>query len=487
MKKTEFWFVVGSQSLYGTEVLDTVEARAKEMADWMSARLPCPLRFKTVVKTPEDALETLSAANVDERCAGVVTWCHTFSPSKMWACGLERLQKPWCHLATQYNRHIPGRELDMDFMNLNQAAHGDREHGFIGARMRKARKIVVGFWQDAPVLEELGGWMRAAQGAAVSRALRTVRFGDNMREVAVTEGDKVEALLKFGWQVDAWPVGHLCGLMDGISSGEIDAKMMEYRQRYSFATDDLEAVRYQAREELAIRALLTRERAQAFTDTFQDLYGLRQLPGLAAQNLMADGFGFGAEGDWKLASLTAVVKAMGAGRPGGTTFIEDYTYELERGDESALGAHMLEVCPSVASTRPRIEVHPLGIGDREPPARLVFEGAPGAGVVATLVDMGGRMRMIAQDIDCIRPIRDMPNLPVARIMWKPRPDLLSGVRCWILAGGAHHSVLSTQVTAQMLEDWAEIMDVEFVHIGAGTSFEELKQRLLLADLVWKLK
>ena len=487
MKKTEFWFVVGSQSLYGTEVLDTVEARAKEMADWMSARLPCPLRFKTVVKTPEDALETLSAANGDKCCAGVVTWCHTFSPSKMWACGLERLQKPWCHLATQYNRHIPGRELDMDFMNLNQAAHGDREHGFIGARMRKARKIVVGFWQDAPVLEELGGWMRAAQGAAVSRALRTVRFGDNMREVAVTEGDKVEALLKFGWQVDAWPVGHLCGLMDGISSGEIDAKMMEYRQRYSFATDDLEAVRYQAREELAIRALLTRERAQAFTDTFQDLYGLRQLPGLAAQNLMADGFGFGAEGDWKLASLTAVVKAMGAGRPGGTTFIEDYTYELERGDESALGAHMLEVCPSVASTRPRIEVHPLGIGDREPPARLVFEGAPGAGIVATLVDMGGRMRMIAQDIDCIRPIRDMPNLPVARIMWKPRPDLLSGVRCWILAGGAHHSVLSTQVTAQMLEDWAEIMDVEFIHIGAGTSFEELKQRLLLADLVWKLK
>jgi len=487
MNSYEFWFVVGSQFLYGQEVLDTVEARGREMAADLSRDLPYPLVFKTVVKTPEDADNIMREASHSAACAGVITWCHTFSPSKMWAAGLQALQKPWCHLATQYNREIPDREIDMDFMNLNQAAHGDREHGFIGARLRRQRGIAVGYWRDAPVRRELGDWMRAAAAAAFSRSLRIVRFGDNMRQVAVTEGDKVEALLKFGWHIDYWPVGSLCEEMEAVGDPEIREKLDEYRARYDFATDDLETVAYQAREELAIRRVMAREQAHGFVNTFQDLYGMRQLPGLASQNIMADGYGYGAEGDWKLSALTAVVKAMGEGLPGGTSFIEDYTYDLTPGKETALGAHMLEVCPSIAAGRPRIEVHPLGIGDREPPARLVFEGAPGSAVVVTLVDMGGRMRMIAQDVECIRPICEMPNLPVARVMWKGAPDLYTGVKCWILAGGAHHSVLSTQATPAMLESWAETTDIEFVHITKNTDFASLKDKLFLSDLVWKLR
>ena len=487
MKEYEFWFVVGSQFLYGQEVLDTVEARAREMAAYLSEKLPYPLVFKTVVKTAADADAVMKDASRSDACAGVVTWCHTFSPSKMWAVGLERLQKPWCHFATQYNRRIPNEEIDMDFMNLNQAAHGDREHGFIGARLGRQRKIIAGFWQDESVIAEMSAWMRSAAAAAFSRSLRVIRFGDNMRDVAVTEGDKVEALIKLGWQVDYWPVGHLAETMDAVTDAEIDAKMAEYRARYDFATDDLEAVRYQAREEIAIRRIMEREGAEAFVNTFQDLYGMRQLPGLASQNIMADGMGYGAEGDWKVSAMTAIIKAMGSGLAGGSAFMEDYTYDLAPGGESSLGAHMLEVCPSVAAGRPRIEVHPLGIGGREPPARLVFEGAPGAGVVVSLVDMGGRMRMIVQDIECVKPILPMPNLPVARVMWKPKPDLLTGVRCWILAGGAHHSVLSTQVTAGMMEDFADIMDIEFVRITDGTTPEGLKEKLFLADLAWKLR
>lgn len=488
MREFEFWFVVGSQHLYGPEVLKTVEERAAEMAEAMnsSGLLPCPLLFKGVGKTAQELTELMKDANRDDRCIGIVTWCHTFSPSKMWTQGLELLQKPWCHFATQYNRSIPN-EIDMDFMNLNQAAHGDREHGFIGARLRKSRKIIAGYWQDAPVVEELGAWMRSAAGAAISKTLRVIRFGDNMRNVAVTEGDKVEALIKLGWQIDYWPVGHLAETLNAVTECEIDAKMNEYRERYEFATDDMETVRYQAREEIAIRKIMEREGARAFANNFEDLYGMKQLPGLASQNIMAEGMGYGAEGDWKLAALTAVVKAMGEGLPGGSGFMEDYTYDLNPGDETALGAHMLEVCPTLASRRLRIEVHPLGIGGREPPARLVFEGAPGAGIVVTIVDMGGRMRVIAQDIECIKPILEMPNLPVARVMWKPMPDLLTGVKCWILAGGAHHSVLTTQVSAQMMEDWADLMGLEYVHIGKETTFEAMKEKLFLADLAWKLR
>jgi L-arabinose isomerase len=488
MKNYEFWFVVGSQFLYGPEVLETVKARAEVMAKKLSAapEIPFPVVYKVTVKTEAECTAVMKQANADDKCAGVITWCHTFSPSKMWIHGLQLLQKPWCHFATQYNRHIPNEEIDMDFMNLNQSAHGDREHGFIGARLRIPRKILVGFWEDTLVRAELGAWMRSAAGAAFSRELRVIRFGDNMRDVAVTEGDKVEAEIKLGWQVDYWPVGHLVEVMDAVTEAEIDEKMQEYHARYDFATDDLETVRYQAREEIAIRKIMEREGSKAFVNSFQDLYGMKQLPGLASQNIMADGFGYGAEGDWKVSAMTAVVKAMGEGLPGGSAFMEDYTYDLEPGKEVSLGAHMLEVCPSVAAGKPRIEVHPLGIGGKEPPARLVFEGAPGKGCVITLVDMGGRMRMIVQDIECIKPILPMPNLPVARVMWKPAPDLLTGVKCWILAGGAHHSVLTTQVTAQMMEDWCEIMGVEFVHISKETTFESLKQQLFLNDLAWKL-
>jgi len=487
MKKYEFWFMVGSQSLYGPEVLDTVESRAKEMAKMMSEKMPYPLVFKGIVKTAAEGTQYMKNANHSDECAGVVTWCHTFSPSKMWTAGLELLQKPWCHIATQYSRRIPCDEIDMDYMNLNQAAHGDREHGFIGARLRKSRKVIAGYWQDDSVMAELGDWERSAVGAAFSRDLKIIRFGDNMREVAVTEGDKVEALIKFGWQVDYWPVGCLAETMESVTDDEIRKVLGEYKERYVFATEDMEAVRYQAREEAAIRRIMSREGAKAFVTNFQDLYGLRELPGLAAQNIMADGMGFGAEGDWKTAAVTAIVKAMGTGREGGTSFIEDYTYDLEPGNETELAAHMLEVCPTIAESKARIEVHPLGIGDREPPARLVFDGKAGKAIVVTLVDMGGRMRMICQDIECIKPVGDMPNLPVARVMWKGMPDLLTGLRCWIMAGGGHHSVISYSITSQMMKDWADIMDIEFVHIAKDTSVERLEEQLFLADLAWKLR
>ncbi len=489
MQEKQFWFVVGSQFLYGPEVLETVAARAAEMAEKMTEGgiLPCALVYKATVKTDAEITAVMKAANADDACAGVVTWCHTFSPSKMWIHGLGLLQKPWCHMATQYNRRIPNEEIDMDFMNLNQAAHGDREHGFIGARMRLPRKVIAGYWQDAPLQKDLADWMRAAVGYAFSQELKVIRFGDNMREVAVTEGDKVEAHIKLGWQVDYWPVGHLVETMDAVTDAEVDAKMAEYAERYDMATDDVETVRYQAREEVAMRKILAREGAQAFINNFQDLYGMRQLPGLASQNMMADGIGYGGEGDWKVSGMTAIMKTMAQGLDGGTLFMEDYTYDLEPGKEVSLGAHMLEVCPSIAAGRPRIEVHPLGIGDREPPARLVFEGKAGPGIVASLIDMGGRLRLIVQDIEVIKPILEMPNLPVARVMWKPAPDLLTGVKCWIHAGGAHHTVLSTAVTAAMMEDWAEMMGIEYVHIGQGTTVEALKKELFYNDIAWKLK
>lgn len=489
MKNLEFWFVVGSQFLYGTEVLDTVAERAAEMAERISAshHIPCRFVYKGTMKTTEEITNVMKSANREDNCCGVVTWCHTFSPSKMWIEGLRLLQKPYCHFATQYNRSIPDKEIDMDFMNLNQAAHGDREHGFIGARMRLVRKIVVGFWQDEEPLEELGSWMRAAVGHKVSRELRVMRFGDNMREVAVTEGDKVEAQMKFGWQVNTWPVGYLAEEIDKITDADIDAKIIEYKEKYEVATENIDAVRYQAREELAMQHIFESEGIGAFCNTFQDLYGMRQLPGLSSQNLMSKGYGFGAEGDWKLSALTAVVKKMTEGMSGGTSFIEDYTYNLERGNEYALGAHMLEVCPSIASGKPKIEVHPLGIGDREDPARLVFEGKAGKAIVMTLVDMGERFRMIIQDVACIKPVSKMPKLPVARVVWKPMPDLCTGVKLWIMAGGAHHSVLTYDATYEMMTDWAEMNEVEVIHIKEGTTVEGLKQQLFLNDLAWKLK
>jgi L-arabinose isomerase len=489
MKQQEIWFVVGSQAMYGAEVLETVAARGAEMAAFIDSRpsIPCRFVYKGTVKSAQDISEIIKQADYAEGCCGLVTWAHTFSPSKMWINGLALLQKPWCHFATQYNRSIPDQEIDMDFMNLNQAAHGDREHGFIGARMRLPRKVVVGYWQDDEPLKELGEWMRAAVGCKVSRDLRVVRFGDNMREVAVTEGDKVQAQIKLGWQVNTWPVGELVDEMGKVTEAEVDRLVDEYRRDYAVTTDSVAAVRYQAKEEIAMERILAREGAGAYSNTFQDLWGMERLPGLATQNLMAKGYGYAGEGDWKTAAMTRVVKEMTQGLEGGTSFMEDYTYHFEPGNEYVLGSHMLEVCPTIASGRPRIEVHPLGIGGKDAPARLVFEGSAGDAIVISLIDMGGRLRLIAQDVECVKPIFEMPNLPVARVMWRPTTGLVEGIRQWLYAGGAHHTVLTYAASAQMLKDWADIMGIEFVHLSAATHSDELKTRLELSDALWKLR
>ena len=484
----QFWFVVGSQDLYGQEVLDTVASRAKQMADELSKKLPYPLIYKVTGQNSNQITKVIKEANYDDECIGLVTWCHTFSPSKMWLTGLNMLQKPYCHLATQYNLEIPNEEIDMDFMNLNQAAHGDREHGFIGARLRLKRKVIAGYWKDDEVCKKLAKWMRVCDGVAFSRNLKVMRFNDNMRDVAVTEGDKVEAQKVFGWEVNSWAVGDLVKKMNEVSEEEVETLYNEYLSKYDVNTDNIEAIKYQAREEIAIKKMLDENNCKAFTNTFQDLYGMEQLPGLASQHLMAQGYGFGAEGDWKVSAMTAILKRMGENENGASAFMEDYTYNLTKGNQCSLGAHMLEVCPSIAGDKPRIETHHLGIGMNEKdPARLVFEGKAGKAIVVSLIDMGGRMRMIVQDIECIKPILDMPNLPTARVMWKPLPSLETGVECWITAGGAHHTVLSYDVDAEMMRDFANIMDIEYVHIGKDTTPETLEEKLLVNDLVWKLR
>ena len=451
MKDYQFWFVVGSQFLYGPEVLETVASRAKEMADELSRVLPYPLVYKVTAKTNREIADVVKEANYDDSCAGVITWCHTFSPSKMWINGFAGLQKPYCHFATQYNQSIPNEEIDMDFMNLNQAAHGDREHGFIAARLRMPRKVIAGYWKELSVRERIGSWMKAAVGVAVSKSMKVMRFGDNMREVAVTEGDKVEVQSKLGWQVNTWAVGDLVKVMNAVTEAEIDALMETYKASYDIATGNIGAIRYQAREEIAIKKMMDAEGCKAFSNTFQDLYGMEQLPGLASQHLMAQGYGYGGEGDWKVSAMTAIMKAMGEGGN-------------------------------------RIETHHLGIGMNEKdPARLVFEGKEGDAIVVSLIDMGGRLRLICQDIHCVKPILPMPNLPVARVMWQAEPSLTTGVECWITAGGAHHTVLSYDVTAEQMKDWANMLDIEFVHIGKDTTVESLEHDLFLSDLAWKLK
>lgn len=488
--KYNFWFVVGSQDLYGEEVLKTVAQRAAEMAEKMSESLPYELVYKVTAMSNAQISQIVKEANYDDSCAGIITWCHTFSPSKMWINGLANLQKPYCHFATQYNREIPNDEINMDFMNLNQAAHGDREHGFIAARLRMPRKVIAGYWQNPDVLHRIGDWMKAAVGVAVSKDLKVMRFGDNMREVAVTEGDKVEVQTKLGWQVNTWAVGDLVKEMNAVSDAEINALMAEYTAKYDINTENIAAIRYQAREEIAMKKMMDANGCKAFSNTFQDLYGMEQLPGLASQHLMAQGYGYGGEGDWKVAAMTAIMKAMGKNGNGASAFMEDYTYHLVEGQEYSLGAHMLEVCPSLAdpTVRPRIETHHLGIGMNEKdPARLVFEGKEGQAIVVSLIDMGGRLRLICQDIHCVKPIMPMPNLPVARVMWQAEPNLTDGVECWITAGGAHHTVLSYDVTAQQMKDWAKMMDIEFVHITKDTTVDALEKELFLNDLAWKLK
>ena len=475
----KFWFITGSQSLYGEETLRQVEEDSKVIVAGL--KLPFPVEYKMTAKTPAEIESIIKEANYDDDCAGIITFCHTFSPSKMWINGFARLQKPWLHLHTQFKDYIPNEEIDMDYMNLHQSAHGDREHGFIGARMRTPRRVVAGHWMDERVQAKIADWQRAAVGVAFSRSLKIVRFGDNMREVAVTEGDKVETQIKLGWQVNTWAVGDLVEEMNKVTEAEIDALMQEYAQVYDFDEKDTEEIRYQAREEIAMEKILVREGAMAFSNTFQDLHGMRQLPGLATQHLMSKGYGYGGEGDWKTAGMTAIIKAMYP--DGATSFMEDYTYDYQQ--ELILGSHMLEVCPTVAATKPRIEVHHLGIGGKEPPARLVFEGLAGKAIAVSLIDMGGRMRLIAQDVECVKPFQSMPNLPVARVMWKPAPDFLTGMECWILAGGAHHTTLSYDINTDVLRDFARIMGIEFVSINAATDIYALEKELMLGDVIWR--
>nr|7CX7_A Chain A, L-arabinose isomerase [synthetic construct]7CX7_B Chain B, L-arabinose isomerase [synthetic construct]7CX7_C Chain C, L-arabinose isomerase [synthetic construct]7CX7_D Chain D, L-arabinose isomerase [synthetic construct]7CX7_E Chain E, L-arabinose isomerase [synthetic construct]7CX7_F Chain F, L-arabinose isomerase [synthetic construct]7CYY_A Chain A, L-arabinose isomerase [synthetic construct]7CYY_B Chain B, L-arabinose isomerase [synthetic construct]7CYY_C Chain C, L-arabinose len=491
LRPYEFWFVTGSQHLYGEEALKQVEEHSRIMVnEWnRDSVFPFPFVFKSVVTTPEEIRRVCLEANASEQCAGVVTWMHTFSPAKMWIGGLLELRKPLLHLHTQFNRDIPWDSIDMDFMNLNQSAHGDREFGFMVTRLGMPRKVIVGHWQDAEVARRVRGWAMTAVAAAVSRGLKVARFGDNMRQVAVTEGDKVEAEARFGWSVNGYGVGDLAERVRAVSEAEIDRLIDEYQSLYEFAPGCEkggplhDGVREQARIELGLRSFLEEGGFEAFTTTFEDLHGMKQLPGLAVQRLMAEGYGFGGEGDWKTAALVRLMKVMADGK--GTSFMEDYTYHFEPGNEMILGAHMLEVCPTIAATRPRIEVHPLSIGGKEDPARLVFDGGEGAAVNASLIDLGHRFRLIVNEVDAVKPEHDMPKLPVARILWKPRPSLRDSAEAWILAGGAHHTCFSFAVTTEQLQDFAEMAGIECVVINEHTSVSSFKNELKWNEVFWR--
>ncbi len=482
----QFWFVVGSQHLYGPEVLKEVAAHAQTMADGFNndKMIPFEVISKGVVTTPDEIKAVCVAANTDADCAGVITWMHTFSPSKMWIGGLTILNKPYLHLNTQFNKNLPFDTIDMNFMNTNQSAHGDREHGFITARLRLKRKVICGYWEDTLLRQRVGGWMRSAVGAMTSKSFKVMRLGDNMRYVAVTEGDKVEAEKVLGWSVNTYGVGGFVNLVNKVTDAQVDEKLAEYKSKYDIKTDNMQAVTYQAKLEIALEQMLKEGSFGAYTDSFEDLYGLEQLPGLASQNLMGKGYGFGAEGDWKQAALQAIIGAMSQGLTKGYSFIEDYTYHFEDGNEAVLGAHMLEISPAIAKERPAVEVHPLGIGGKADPARLVFEGKEGSAILVTLVDMGGRFRMIVHDVEAISPMGKMPNLPVASVMWRPMPDMITGNEAWIRCGGTHHSVISYDLTAEHMADFAEIMGIEFVHISKSTTIEDIKTKLALGDMIW---
>jgi len=493
-ENSEIWFVTGSQHLYGPETLKQVDKDSAAIVDGLnnSGKIPVKLVFKPVVKTPDEILDICVQASSDKKCLGVITWMHTFSPAKMWIAGLKALRKPYMHLHTQFNRDLPWREIDMDYMNLHQSAHGGREFGFINARMRKNRKVVVGHWQNEKVQEQIAVWCRTAMGWADSQGLKVARFGDNMREVAVTEGDKVEAQIKFGWQISAYGVGDLVAYVEKVTDAEVDALYREYEHLYAVAGNCQpggeyhENVRVQARYEIALKRFLEEGNFKAFTTNFENLTGLDQLPGLASQRLMAAGYGFGAEGDWKQAALLRIIKTMSEGLPGGSSFMEDYTYHLDPANEAVLGAHMLEICPSVAAQKPRLEVHPLGIGGKEAPARLIFESQTGDAMNATLIDMGNRFRIIVNTLDVIEPLDKMPKLPVASAFWKPQPNLADGAAAWIYAGGTHHSAYTLALTPEYMETFAENADVEFVVIDKNTQIPQFKKELRWNDMYYML-
>lgn len=493
LRKSEVWFATGSQFLYGEETLKAVAAHAQLIAKEFdrSPAVPVHVVFRPVVKTPEEIRQLCQQANNEKNCIGIIAWMHTFSPAKMWIGGLKILQKPLLHLHTQFNRDIPWKDIDMDFMNLNQSAHGDREFGFILSRMRIRRKVVVGHWQNADVVQRVSTWMRAAAGWHDWQGAKFCRFGDNMREVAVTEGDKVEAEIAFGYSVNGFGLGDLVKVMGGIGDGDITRLVAEYEDQYDVVPalrkggNRHTSLREAAKIELGLRAFLQDGGFNGFTDTFEDLHGLPQLPGIAVQRLMADGYGFGAEGDWKTAALVRAMKVMASGLQGGNSFMEDYTYHFDPANPMVLGAHMLEICPSIAGEKPSCEAHPLGIGGKADPVRLVFTAPAGPALNASIVDMGNRFRLLVNTVDAVRPEHDLPKLPVARVLWKPHPDLYTGCAAWILAGGAHHTCYSQNLSAECLEDFSEMAGVEYVPIDRDTRLYTFKAQLRMNDACYR--
>jgi L-arabinose isomerase len=490
----EIWFVTGAQLLYGGETVRQVDSHSQTIVDGFnnSGQLPCKVVYKGTVNSAAEISEKFREANNAPKCVGIITWMHTFSPAKMWIHGLKSLQKPILHLHTQFHREIPWGEIDMDFMNLNQSAHGDREFGYMMTRMKKPRKVVVGHWEEIDVQQHIAVWMRVCAAWSDAQNMRIVRFGDNMNNVAVTDGDRVEAEMTLGYHVDYCPVGELAAVVGKVSKNDIDALIAEYESQYTFAENCRKTgpnhgqVREAAKLEIALRRVLTDWNAKAFTTNFDALHGLNQLPGLASQRLMNDGYGFGAEGDWKTAALVRTMKMMAAGLPGGTSFLEDYVYHF-KGKGAILQAHMLEICPSIAEAKPRIEVHPLGIGGKADPARLVFTAHEGTGVAATIVDMGNRFRMIANEVNCVKPEADLPNLPVARAFWTPRPDLKTAAHAWILAGGTHHTAFSYSLNREHLEDYAEIAGIELLLINAETTISDFKKELRFNEVSFDVR
>jgi L-arabinose isomerase len=493
LSSSEIWFVTGSQHLYGEVALKQVAANSKKIVAALgeSKRIPLKVVFKALLTTPDEIRALCLEANHTPACAGLVLWMHTFSPSKMWIGGLTALKKPFVHLHTQFNRDLPWDEIDMDFMNLNQAAHGDREAGFIHTRMRLNRKVVVGHWEDHEVQDQLGAWMRAARAWQDWQGAKFARFGDNMRQVAVTEGDKVSAEMRFGFSVNGYGVGDLVQHVDAVTESRITKLCAEYEDTYDVASalraghERHDELRYGARLELGMRSFLKDGGFKGFTTTFEDLHGLRQLPGLAVQRLMADGYGFGAEGDWKTCALLRAMKVMADGLEGGTSFMEDYTYHLHPKGHQVLGAHMLEICPSIAAHKPSLEIHPLGIGGKADPVRLVFDAPAGPALNASLIDLGNRFRLIVNKVDAVKTPK-LPKLPVARAVWECRPDFKTACAAWILAGGAHHTGYSYAVTGEQLEDFATIAGIELVTIKGDTKLAEFKKELQWNDLYYHL-
>ena len=491
----EIWFVTGSQHLYGDEALkqvaDDSEKIAKALND--SDYIPAKVVFKALLTGPEEIQQLAAEANAAENCVGLITWMHTFSPAKMWIRGLKTLQKPFVHFHTQFNESIPWSDIDMDFMNLNQSAHGGREFGFMCTRMCLNRKVVVGHWKDDEVLKQLDTWTRAACAWHDAQGMRVARFGDNMRNVAVTEGDKVEAQMQLGYSVDAFGVGDLAHTIDHVSADDVEKMVNEYKEIYKISskalnnTDQFNMIKEAARIELGMRAFLQKGDFKAFTTNFENLHGLVQLPGLAVQRLMESGYGFGAEGDWKTAALVRSMKVMASGLNGGTSFMEDYTYHFGPGQMQVLGAHMLEVCSSLADGQPALEVHPLGIGNKADPARLVFNVAQSAGLNASVVDMGNRFRMIVNAVDVVPPAENLPKLPVARVVWIPKPDLKAAAAAWIHAGGAHHTGFSQALTAEHLEDFANMAGIEYLLIDENTRISEFKKELVWNETYFQMK